>query len=72
MPKQSILRRGKSKSLVTDSSGAARRLRPRNTKLLQWLDSWLATPDDRGETWWKDFEADLELHRATFNPGETG
>jgi hypothetical protein len=72
MQKHSILRRGKSKPLVADPGGAARRLRAQNKKLLQWLDSWLATPDERGETWWKEFEADREKHRVTFNRGETG
>jgi hypothetical protein len=72
MPKQSILRRGKSKSLVTDAGAVAPRLRAQNKKLLQWLDSWLATPDDRGETWWKEFEADREKDRPTFSRGETG
>ena len=35
------------------------RLRPQNRKLLKWLDCWLATPDNRGEEWWKGFEDDL-------------
>jgi hypothetical protein len=39
--------------------------------LLEWLDSWLATPDDRGEEWWKEFEADLEKRRLTFRRTET-
>lgn len=39
-----------------------------NKKLLRWLDSWLATPDDRGETWWTEFQNDLHSHRVTFDP----
>jgi len=72
MPKQSILRPGKSKPLATDSGGAARRLRAQNKRLLHWLDSWQATSDDRGDTWWKEFEADRKKHRAAFNLGKTG
>ncbi len=44
------------------------RLRSQNRKLLDWLDSWLATPDDRGEHWWAEFQADLDNHRMTFRP----
>jgi hypothetical protein len=47
------------------------RLRPQNRKLLNWLDSWLATPDNRGEEWWKGFEDDLRNHRTTFTPTQT-
>jgi len=54
------------------SAGASRRLRPQNKKLLQWLDAWLAIPDDRGGAWWKAFETDLAANRSSFRPGETG
>ena len=47
-------------------------LRPQNEKLLRWLDSWLATPDDQGETWWTEFQADLQGQRVTFRPTQTG
>jgi hypothetical protein len=72
MHKHSILRRGKSKSPVADSSGVSRRLRAQNKKLLQWLDSWFATPDERGEALWIEFELGREKRRVTFNRGETG
>jgi len=52
---------------------AESRLRPQNKKLLRWLDSWLATPDDRGEAWWSEFEADLEdQRRMGFGPNQAG
>jgi hypothetical protein len=57
------------------ASGAGRppaHLRPQNRKLLKWLDSWLATPDDRGEKWWNGFEDDLRNQRTTFRPAQTG
>ena len=47
-------------------------LRPQNRKLLKWLDSWLATPDDRGEKRWNGFEDDLRNQRTTFRPAQTG
>ena len=49
----------------------ASHLRPQNQKLLRWLDSWQAAPDDLSEAWWKEFEADLEAHRVTFRFQET-
>ena len=68
-----VARRQQSKSTA---SGAGRpttaRLRPQNRKLLKWLDSWLATPDNRGEKWWNGFEDDLRKHRTTFRPTQTG
>ena len=48
------------------------RLRAQNKKLLRWLDSWLATPDDQGEQWWNEFEADLEGQSVTFRPTKAG
>jgi hypothetical protein len=56
------------------ASGAGRpvaRLRPQNRKLLKWLDSWLATPDQRGEEWWNGLENDLRNQRTTFRPAQT-
>jgi hypothetical protein len=53
------------------ASGAGRptaRLRPQSRKLLKWLDSWLATPDNRGEAWWNAFEDDLRNQRSAFRP----
>ena len=47
-------------------------LRPQNKKLLRWLDSWQATPDELGETWWNEFQADIEAHRVTFRPAQAG
>ncbi len=48
------------------------RLRAQNKKLLRWLDSWLATPDNQGERWWNEFEADLQAQAVTFPPTEAG
>ncbi len=59
------LRRHRAKAAPAGSARAAKRLRPRNKQLLHWLDSWLATPDDRGESWWNKFEADLSRDRLT-------
>lgn len=49
-----------------------RRLRRQNKKLLRWLDSWLATPNDHGEAWWAEFEAELQSHAVTFPPNQPG
>ncbi|HUY14836.1 MAG TPA: hypothetical protein VMX16_14580 [Terriglobia bacterium] len=68
MASLSTLRKRKPKATALGSARVERRLRPQNKKLLQWLDSWLAAPDDRGERWWEDFEADLQGDRVTF-PG---
>jgi len=67
--KQSILRQGRSKRSAAAGRGE-RRLHAQNRKLLDWLDSWMTTPDDRGERWWRDFEADLENHRLNFGAGQ--
>ena len=66
------LRKHRSKARVPGSGRAKKPLRAQNKKLLQWLDSWLATQDDRGESWWEDFETDLKGHRLTFRPTQTG
>jgi len=47
------------------------RLRQQNRKLLQWIDRWFDTPDDRSEAWWNDFEADLRSTRLTFRANKT-
>ena len=65
MKHQSTLRKGRPENARDSTQG---RIRPRNQMLLKWLDSWLATPDDRGEEWWKEFEADLEKRRLTGVP----
>jgi len=62
----------KPKARALGSARVKKRLRAQNKRLLQWLDSWLAAPDDRGESWWEDFEADLEGHRVGFRPTQTG
>ncbi|MGA2607942.1 MAG: hypothetical protein ABSH01_10870 [Terriglobia bacterium] len=67
-----IVRRQQSKSTASGVGRPTARLRPQNRKLLKWLDSWLATPDDRGEKWWNGFEDDLRNHRTTFRPTQTG
>ena len=40
--------------------------------LLRWLDSWLATPDNRGEAWWTEFQADIQSHPVAFRPSQAG
>jgi hypothetical protein len=65
------LRKRQSKSTASGVGRPNVRLRPQNQKLLNWLDSWLATPDDRGEKWWKGFEDNVLNHRSTFRPTQT-
>ena len=43
------LRKQQSKPAASGADRPASHLRPQNRKLLKWLDSWLVTPDDRGE-----------------------
>ena len=67
-----IVRKQLSKPTASGDGRATARLRPQNRKLLKWLDSWLATPDNRGEEWWNGFEDDIRMHRTTFRPARTG
>jgi len=67
-----IVRRQQPKPPASRSSRPPARLRPQNRKLLKWLDSWLATADDRGEKWWLRFEDDLRSQRTTFRSTQTG
>jgi hypothetical protein len=62
------VRRQQSRRAASGDGRPLARLRPPNRKLLKWLDSWLATPDDRGEKWWDGFGEDLRTHRTTFRP----
>jgi hypothetical protein len=71
MANATTVRTLKSKSTASGMGRPATRLRPENRKLLRWLDSWLATPDNRGEKWWSEFEDDLRNHRSTFRPTQT-
>jgi hypothetical protein len=66
------LRKRKSKSAAARQGGEETRLRPENKRLLRWLDSWLSAPDDRGEAWWTEFEADLQDRPVTFRPSQVG
>ena len=66
------LRKRKPKASALSSGRVKKRLRAQNKKLLQWLDAWLAAPDDRDESWWEDFEGHLQGHRVTFGPTQTG
>jgi hypothetical protein len=66
------VRRQLSKPTAAGNGRTTPRLRRRNRKLLKWLDSWLATPDNRGEEWWTGFEDDLRNHCPTFNPTQAG
>jgi hypothetical protein len=65
------VRKQLSKPTVPGDGRSTSRLRPQNRKLLKWLDSWLATPDNRGEEWWNGFEDDLRNHRTPFRPAQT-
>jgi len=47
-------------------------MRPQNKKLLRWLGSWLAIPEDRSENWWAELEAEVQSHPITFRPTQTG
>jgi hypothetical protein len=57
------VRRQQSKRAASGAGRSLAHLRPQNRKLLKWLDSWLATPDNRGEKWWNGFEDDLRNQR---------
>ncbi len=72
MATATTLRKRKSRSTPARRGSAETRLRPENKKLLRWLDSWLGTPDDRGEAWWTEFEADLHDRPVTFRPSQVG
>jgi hypothetical protein len=62
----------KPKSTASHRRRGAPRLRLQNKKLLRWLDSWLTTPDDRGEAWWIEFQADVQSHPVAFRPTQAG
>lgn len=72
MANPTTLRKRNPKSRAQASGRMEVRLRAQNKKLLYWLDSWLATPDDQGERWWSEFEADLEGQAVTFRPTKAG
>jgi len=72
MANASTLRKQQSKPAASGAGRPTSHLRPQNQKLLKWLDSWLATPDDRGEKWWNGFEDDLRNQRTAFRPTQTG
>ena len=40
-----------------------KRLSARNRAAIEWLDKWMSTPDDMGEEWWAEFEAELKANR---------
>jgi hypothetical protein len=42
-------------------------LRPQNQQLLALLAAWVAEPDDRGDAWWDDFEAELAANRLVID-----
>ncbi len=72
MASPTTLRKRKAKSTARGPGRMEVRLRAQNKKLLRWLDSWLAIPDDQGEQWWNEFEADLEGQSVTFRPTKAG
>ncbi len=72
MASTTTVRKQQSKPTESCDGRPVARLRPQNRKLLKWLDSWLSTPDNRGEEWWNGFEDDLQNHRTTFGPTQTG
>jgi hypothetical protein len=67
-----IVRKQQSKPTASGAGRATARPRTQNRKLLKWLDSWLATPDNRGEEWWSGFEDDLRNQRTSFRHTQTG
>ncbi len=72
MANTTTLGKRKPKSTARGPGRIEMRLRAQNKKLLRWLDSWLATPDDQGGKWWSEFEADLEGQAVTFRPTKAG
>ena len=42
-----------------------RKISQKNLKLIEFLDQWMAEPDDLGEDFWKEFCEDLEKNRFT-------
>ena len=62
----------KPKSTASHQRRKTLRLRAQNKKLLRWLDTWLATPDDRGEAWWAEFEAEVQNRAVALRPAEAG
>jgi len=56
---------------VEDESVRAERIRAQNEKALKLLHEWMAEPDDMGEAWWHEFEAELRQNRLTFPERET-
>lgn len=49
-----------------DEAARAERIRTQNEQALQLLEKWLAEPDDLGDAWWDEFEAELRQNRLTF------
>ncbi len=72
MANPTTLRKRKAKTTAHGPGRKDLRLRAHNKELLRWLDSWLSTPDDRGETWWNEFEADLQSQPLTLRPTNAG
>jgi len=56
---------------VEGESVRAERIRAQNEKALKLLHEWMAEPDDMGEAWWDEFEAELRQNRLTFPERET-
>ena len=41
-------------------------LRPENRAALAFLKEWMSTPDEMGDEWWEEFEAELRTNRLSF------
>jgi len=53
---------------ISAVSGAVESLRPENQPLLTFLDGLIATPDDRGPTWWEEFRLLLKTAQLCLGP----
>lgn len=41
-------------------------IQKRNEEARELLRQWYATPDDKGDEWWDEFERELKANRVTF------
>lgn len=62
------MRGHKTGSRTSTASGAVEPLRPENQHLLAFLDELIATPDDKGPTWWEEFRSFLKTTQLRLGP----
>jgi hypothetical protein len=48
-----------------------KRISAKNAAAIKLLDKWMSTPDDMGEEWWAEFEAELNANRFTLRCEES-